>query len=219
LILTFGAVGVSRRRLALSDFLLVSGFTYLSLMAWRNVAIFALVAPAALTRHAAPALAVLGRKLGFHGASNARPRGALAILNWALFVLLLLAALLQAAQALPASANEEAFRESMPVEAVDTIRQSMPPGRLFSSYNWGGYLLWHLPEYPVFIDGRTDLYDDEIIDQWLQVVRGEPGWQETLDRWGVRLVLLEPTMPVVSLLQGQGWQLLYADETAVLYGR
>lgn len=219
LILTFGAVGVSRRRLALSDFLLVSGFTYMSLMAWRNVALFALAAPAVLTRHAAPVFVALGRRVGFHGASTARPRGALAYLNWGLFSLLVLAALLQAAKVLPSSANEEVFRETMPVEAVNFIHQNMPPGRLFNSYNWGGYLLWHLPEYPVFIDGRTDLYNDEIINQWLQVVRGERGWQEVLDRWGVRLVLLEPTMPVVSLLPGQGWYLLYEDDKAVVYGR
>ena len=107
----------------------------------------------------------------------------------------------------------------MPVGAVEYIRQAMLPGRLFNSYNWGGYLLWELPEYPVFIDGRTDLYNDEIINQWLQVVRGESGWLEALDRWEVRLVLLEPRMPVVSLLPGQGWWLLYADGTAVVYGR
>jgi hypothetical protein len=43
--------------------------------------------------------------------------------------------------------------------------------RMFNSYNWGGYLLWELPEYPVFIDGRTDLYDDELVEEWLRVVR------------------------------------------------
>jgi hypothetical protein len=219
LILTIGAVGISRRRLALSDFLLVSGFTYMALMAWRNVALFALVAPIALTRYAAPVLEALGRRWSFHGASTAWPRGALAVLNWAMFILLVLAALLQAAKTLPTAANEEVFRENMPVGAVEYICKAMPPGRLFNSYNWGGYLLWELPEYPVFIDGRTDLYNDEIINQWLQVVRGERGWREALDRWGVRLVLLEPAMPVVSLLPGQGWLLLYADETAVVYGR
>jgi len=79
-------------------------------------------------------------------------------------------------------------------------QKTAPPGRLFNSYNWGGYLLWELPEYPVFIDGRTDLYNDELINEWLQVMRGEPGWQEALDRWQVRLVLLEPGAPVVEQL-------------------
>ena len=29
---------------------------------------------------------------------------------------------------------------------------------MFNSYNWGGYLMFKLPDYPVFVDGRTDLY-------------------------------------------------------------
>ena len=79
--------------------------------------------------------------------------------------------------------------------------------------------MWELPEYPVFIDGRTDLYDDDLINQWLQVMRGEPGWQAALDRWQVRLVLLEPGAPVVGQLAQNGWKLLYQDERAVVYGR
>jgi hypothetical protein len=71
------------------------------------------------------------------------------------------------------------------LEAVDFLKENHPEGRLFNSYNWGGYLLWALPEYPVFVDGRTDLYNDEIIGQWSQVVRAEEGWQEVLARWDV----------------------------------
>jgi hypothetical protein len=119
----------------------------------------------------------------------------------------------------PPAANQAAFRQNMPVDAVAFIKQQALPGRLFNSYNWGGYLLWELPEYPVFIDGRTDLYNDEVINQWLQVVRAEPGWQQILDRWGVRLVLIEPAMPLVGHLKNAGWQELYRDDVAVVYAR
>jgi hypothetical protein len=53
----------------------------------------------------------------------------------------------------------------------------------------------------------------------LQIVRAEPGWQETLDEWGVHLILLEPGMPVVGYLENEGWQLLYQDAQAVVYSR
>ena len=218
LILTLGAAGISRKRLALSDFLLVSGFTYLSLLAWRNVALFALAAPAALTRLAAPVLDGLSRRLGFRPAP-AIPRKGQAMLNWILLILVMFAALVKAATVLLPEANLREIRKTMPVEAVAFIRKTAPPGRLFNSYNWGGYLQWELPEYPVFIDGRTDLYDDDLINQWLQVIRGETGWQAALDRWQVRLVLLEPGTPVVGQLAQNGWNLLYQDERAVVYGR
>ena len=218
LLLTLGGLGISRKRLALSDFLLAGGFAYLSLLAWRNVALFALAAPPVLTRHVAPILDAMVRKLGFRAAPE-KPRKVQSVLNWILLGLVTLAALVKAATALPAETNLKEIRMTMPVEAVNFIRKTNPPGRVFNSYNWGGYLLWELPEYPVFIDGRTDLYDDELINQWLQVLRAEPGWQGVLERWQVRLILLENGAPVVGQLGQNGWNLLYQDELAVVYGR
>lgn len=219
LLLTLGVVGASRRRLALTDFLLAAGFAYLGLLAGRNIALFALAAPLPLSRHADELLAAWRRSLGFRPAGALPLRRALSIANTALLALILLAVLAKLSLVTPRAANEQAWAGSLPVRAVETIRAEHPPGRLFNAYNWGGYLLWSLPEYPVFIDGRTDLYDDPIINQWLTVVRGDPGWEAVLDRWDVRLVLLEPGMPVVRLLEGAGWRQWYVDELAVVYAR
>jgi len=218
LLITLGVLGISRKRMALSDFLLVSGFTYLSLLAWRNVALFALVVPPVLTRHAAPILDGLSRRLGFRYTTAILGKGQ-SRLNWILLGLVVVAVLVKTATALPSEANLAEIRKTMPVEAVAFIKKTAPEGRLFNSYNWGGYLLWELPEYPVFIDGRTDLYDDDLINQWLLVMRGETGWQALLDRWQVRLILLEPGAPVVGQLAQNGWNLLYQDERSVVYER
>jgi hypothetical protein len=214
-----GAVGISRRRIALTDFLLVSGFFYMSLMAGRNIALFALAAPLAITRHAAPVLKALGHKLGFRPSFSKHPTRLQNILNWALLLLLVLAVVVKAASVYPRAFNEQHFNETLPVEAIAYIKDNQPPGQMLNSYNWGGYLLWTLPEYPVFIDGRTDLYSDGLIDEWLQVVRAETGWQQVLERYGVRLILLEPHMPVVAILGDEGWSELYRDENSVVYGR
>jgi hypothetical protein len=216
---TFAAVGISRRRLALTDFLLVGGFAYMGLLAGRNVALFALAAPPVLARHLDPLVSVLSRKTGYRSTALDSRQPRYIRLNRLLVGLLLLAAVAKAALVYPASVNQAQFTKSLPVNAVEFIRSANPPGRLFNAYNWGAYLLWALPEYPVFLDGRTDLYNDEIINQWLQVVRGETGWEEVLERWQVRLILLEPKMPVISQLPGKGWKLLYMDDLAVVYGR
>ena len=214
-----GAVGISRRRIALTDFLLFSGFFYMSLMAGRNIALFALAAPLALTRHTAPVLEALGRKLGFRMSFSERPTRLQNTLNWAILLLLVLAVAVKAASVYPRAVNERYFNEALPVEAIAYIKDNLPPGQMFNSYNWGGYLLWSLPEYPVFIDGRTDLYSDGLIDEWLQVVRAEDGWQQVLNLYDVRLILLEPHMPVVGVLEDEGWRELYQDEKSVVYGR
>ena len=36
----------------------------------------------------------------------------------------------------------------------------MRPGPIYNQLNWGGYLIWRLPGYPVAIDGRTNLQAD-----------------------------------------------------------
>ncbi len=105
------------------------------------------------------------------------------------------------------------------MDAAAFIRDDLPAGNMFNSYNWGGYLLWELPHVPVFIDGRTDLYNDEIISQWLQVVRVESGWQEVLEKWDVGWVLLENGSDLQPALQANGWRLLYQDALAVVLSR
>src|SRR5690606_30811260 len=46
------AAGLSRRRMAVTDFVLVSGSFYMALLAGRNIAFFALLAAPVLARHA-----------------------------------------------------------------------------------------------------------------------------------------------------------------------
>ena len=58
-----------------------------------------------------------------------------------------------------------------------------------------------------------------LVGEWLRVVRADDGWQETLDGWDVHLVLVEPKTPLVYRLEVNGWQKLYSDEVAVVYGR
>jgi hypothetical protein len=221
LLLALGTVGASRKRLKWTEFFLVSGFAYLSFMAGRNIALFALAAPMVLTRHAASLLQDVAERWGVRRPASGRTgasRGQ-AILNGILLGILILAVGVKALLVFPPKENEKFIQQTLPVDAVEFIRQEKPEGRLFNSYNWGGYLLWALPEYPVFVDGRTDLYGDELIDQWVRVVRAERGWQDVLDAWDVSLILLEPYRPVVVLLEGEGWQLLYEDDVAVVYGK
>ncbi len=220
LLLTFGAVGVSRRRLAMTDFLLVSGFTYLSLSAARNIALFALVVPAVLTRHAAPLIEAMSRRYGLRIAISDGSTGTQKRVNIALVFVLVVAAMLKAWYVFPSQVNEEYFQETLPVRAVAYLKEARPSGRLFNSYNWGGYLLWALPQYPVFVDGRTDLYDDGIISEWLKVVRAEEGWMAVLDQYGVHTVLIEKNLPLARTLSGEPeWNLVYSDSVSIIYVR
>jgi hypothetical protein len=89
-------------------------------------------------------------------------------------------------------------------------------GNLLSEYNWGGYLLWTDPTSPVFVDGRTDLYGDEIISEWISVVQGGSNYQELLDKYDIHAVLLMPDKPLLADLTNAGWIIQYQDSLAVL---
>lgn len=215
ILMVLGAVGFSGRKMSWSDFFLAGGFAYMGLLAGRNIALFGLAAPMVVTRHLSPMLDnFIETKLGVHADRPLPLRQNL--LNWGILVVLILAVIAKISLIYPETVNKEAFQKLFPVEAVDYIRQNQPEGRLFNSYNWGGYLLWNLPEYPVFIDGRTDLYDDELIGEWIKVVKGDAGWEKTLEEWDVRVILIEPGMRLTSMLE-DGWVKEYEDGMAQVW--
>jgi hypothetical protein len=55
-----------------------------------------------------------------------------------------------------------------------------------------------------------------LLTQYLAAVRAEPEWRDVLERWNIGVVLLEPNMPLVTVLRLQGWRTATADELSVV---
>jgi hypothetical protein len=91
---------------------------------------------------------------------------------------------------------------------------------MFNSYNWGGYLMFAVPEYPVFTDGRTDLYDDDFLRAFLNTWYGRPGWEDTLDEYGIGFVVVEAGGSMANAMRlDADWREAYRDDVAVVYVR
>jgi hypothetical protein len=222
---TGATVIASRRPANLTDLLLVGGVAYLGLVTWRNAALLAVVAPPVLTRHLVEGWndfrerhPAWGRRLRL---STATPRGPMLMLNWILLVTVALAALGKAALAWPLAANEVVLAKSVPVAAADFVRRTHPAGNLFNAYNFGAYLTWALyPDYPVYVDGRTDLYNDAFLREYLDVTLGRPGYTATLEKYGVNLVLVEANSILGDRLsESAQWRQAYSDSVAAVYER
>jgi hypothetical protein len=224
------AVGLSGRLMRAADFLKVAGFAYLAFTSQRNLGPFAVIAAPVLARYMwlamqawrlreKPWLAKLDGRLA--GSAAARPVNARLAgwLNGMIIILLALAALVRLWSVASNGMVAAFLKNAYPQAAVRWIQSNQPAGNLFNAYNWGGYLTWELRDYPVFIDGRADMYGQEFISQWFMIANAAPGWQDLLDRWDVNLVLIEPWQPVVAQLPQNGWHLLYEDDMAVVYGR
>jgi len=120
-----------------------------------------------------------------------------------------------------AESGTYAFAEDVfPVAAVKHLQETgfVPPGPVYNEFIWGGYLLYAWQEIPVFIDGQTDFYGEELTREYRDIRFIQPGWRESLAKRGVEWVLVPPDSPLAGALALlKDWKLSYSDETAVVY--
>jgi len=111
-----------------------------------------------------------------------------------------------------------------PVKACDFIRANQLPGPLFNTYGWGGFLIWYLPEYPVAIDGRLNLYGDEINHRYFEVTGGTERLETDPDFVRTRIILLErnagmtKALMTLPVLRAQ-FRVAYQDDLATVLVR
>ena len=65
------------------------------------------------------------------------------------------------------------INQAYPVKACDYIRNNSLPQPLFNDYSWGSFLTWYLPQYPVAVDSRVELYGDQLLGSYFDVVSGK----------------------------------------------
>jgi hypothetical protein len=114
--------------------------------------------------------------------------------------------------------------DDFPVETCTYIEMNHLSGKVFSYYNWGGYL--HLRtngQMKVFIDGRADtVYDSETFRRYLTVQRFQAGWKEVLEGSGAQYILWPRSsqgQPLAELVASGRWKILFDDFVSVLLVR
>ena len=112
---------------------------------------------------------------------------------------------------------DAAISHEYPVDAANFVRQIRPPGPLYNDFNWGGFLIWYLPDYPVAVDGRNDLYGDEFVAKHLFFNVGDKtDGDPRLDESGV--VMLSKDAPLAKLLKHDTrFRLVFEDSMADVF--
>jgi hypothetical protein len=114
--------------------------------------------------------------------------------------------------------------QNYPVQACDYIRDQHLPQALFNEYSWGSFLTWYLPEYPVAIDSRLELYGDELTEGYFKVIAGG----ERLDAYpalgNAQTLLLSKQSGMVKALTtlpalSSQYRLVYSDDLAAVFTR
>jgi len=72
----------------------------------------------------------------------------------------------------------------------------------------------------VYLDGRTDLYDDELLKEYLMILSGDDGWQEAMLDRQVKVVLIKLGSGLdLELMDSVYWKSVFMDEEVVVYFR
>jgi hypothetical protein len=106
---------------------------------------------------------------------------------------------------------------SYPVSAANYVRAAHLPQPLFDPFPWGGFLAWYLPEYPVAIDGRTDLYGSDFNVQYAKTMNFDQHYSAfaPLNQAGT-LLLQKDSLMGQALPAARGFKTVYSDDVAVV---
>ncbi|MBP9041203.1 MAG: hypothetical protein KBF64_05450 [Anaerolineaceae bacterium] len=203
----FGLAG--KTSVSLTRILLVVVATFAAFRSVRHIPLFAIASVPILADLIAPFFQLsVGKETG-------KP-----IFRW-LNAVLILAVFIGAGVVLSRLPQEQSKKESetFPVGAVTWLLENHPDGKLFNSYTWGGYLIWKLyPDYPVYIDGRADVYGANFFSHFASIYSAEDGWEQALDDTGASLILVERDCRLASeLRKSTQWPVVYQDDLSVIF--
>lgn len=115
--------------------------------------------------------------------------------------------------------------DRFPVKGAEFIARSGGKGQVFCNYEWGGYLIWKLPEAMILNDPRG-LSEDAYLKN-VAIENASPGWETELIEMNTTVVVVSAFNPLSgkanklwqSLFYTDNWQLVYADNVSLVYYR
>ncbi len=108
--------------------------------------------------------------------------------------------------------------QMFPVGAAEFVSRSKYTGPLYNDLDWGGYLIWSLPNFPVSMDGRTNLHGDERIQRSVATWGGYKGWDSDPELRAAQLILARNREALTSLLLiDPRFELVYEDGIAAVF--
>ncbi|MDQ5943301.1 MAG: hypothetical protein QG675_69 [Patescibacteria group bacterium] len=103
---------------------------------------------------------------------------------------------------------------SYPVAAVEYLANSPCQGRIFNDYNYGGYIIWKLPDSKVYIDGRMPSWSENNVnyfDNYDRVLKDKEFRTREFERYSIKCVIIRNDLDkkdinIIKDLQEAGWE-------------
>lgn len=195
--------------------LCLAAFTVMALQSARHLPLFALAFAAVM----GPRLDALAG--GWLRRERLPEQPLFARLNLALFAGIIGLLLAQPLTQEGLQLGREPLLNPYPAGGVEHLLRTRPPGNLFNTYHWGGFLMLRLyPAQRPFIDGRADVHGPEVMDDYMRAAALQPGWREVLQRYGIGAVLIEKDSALAAALaEDPDWLRTYHGEVEEVFVR
>ena len=106
-----------------------------------------------------------------------------------------------------------------PVQAVAYLKEHRCSGNLFNDYNYGGYLIWKLPNTPLFIDGIMTTWVNHM-NEYLNIVHDpKKYYYKEFRHYDITCALLSQSsidQKLLGLLETNHWQVKASGNRSVL---
>ena len=218
LLLMIACFGIFKVKLNFIELALVLIFVNMSLFSARYIPLFAMTVAPILSKHVNIMLNQTNNKVINMVVNKAKVQesidGSARGYVWpvvAIFIVIILAA-----------SNRINFKfdeKIKPVTAVKFLKKEHFPGNMFNNDEFGDYIIYSAyPRYKVFFDSRADIYGNEKLQDYLNVINMKPGWEKIFDKYNINWIIYNTDSALSQYLAlKKDWKLVYADNVANIY--
>ncbi|WP_028970240.1 hypothetical protein [Sphingomonas sp. URHD0057] len=202
LALTLALIAWKRPRLPWVRWLLLGGMLGLALLQVRHQAMLAIIAAVILPQ---------GFARGAEVSLEAERRRVMRLALPAMLALVAVRAVM------PMQLPDNEANPWKLIAAVPADLRSQP---VLNAYSMGGPLI--LSGIRPYVDGRGDMYGDELVLDYVRIIRGNSSaFDAAVRRWNIRWVILsDQNRKLIAVLDGSpDWRRLYRDKVGVIYVR
>jgi hypothetical protein len=217
LLVSVALLAVLKKRMPLPHLILVVVSLFLALRSFRNMALFGVSAWPLIALHASNAWPAGRRKFPLFNEIARLDAGSRVGLYAAPVALILILIGLNSGSVFGAQLIRSEFSNAkFPVAAVAKARAAGLNDRIFEAWEWGGYIMYAWPEARLLVDPLK--FNDATTEAFAKIDAVRPGWQQEIDRWNIKTVIIHPKSPLAETLAiDPGWKLWYSDSTAVIF--
>ena len=211
---------INFKTLSLKNILLLIFFFGLAVKSQRNIPFFAFISVPLFTKN----ISVLYDK------KSKKIKIPMIYLKYLIIIIFLILTLFFYHKGIPIADKGRGFarcgtgvnKSVLPVDAMEFIINNNIKGNFFNSYQFGGYLLYHgYPKIKVFIDGRADVYGEQLYRDYRKSLIFPQEFQKFTAKYNFDYIFLEydpDDKPLHDfLIKSKDWVLVYFDNTSLIY--